>query len=310
MEKHTIHCEIITPMFSSGADRDKAELRAPELKALMRYVYRIASKTIKPKELYEQETRLFGNAQHHASPIRLQVIDKGLPKRNKALLLHKNSKEVECFSEGGAFDIVLRKFLSKGEDLQFYQNLIVLSLILGGLGKRSRRGRGCFVMADSGEYTPYLTLPNLLPWITEQLNLMNGQAANSEHRTYVFEQGKIIVHPKAKVHWNQYTRPVIEEIRLGQPIPKTESFLKKVDIASHKIKSTYPSERNLFATGYAGKGRLASSLLVSVTRTSDGQLLPIYTFVKAVVNNRNNHQTLDIDHEERNTMISFIEGRT
>lgn len=303
MEKLMMDCEIITPLFSSGIDPKKAELRTSELKALMRYVYRIASNTLETKELYKEEARLFGDAENHASPIRLQLVGKNLePDKNVPLLLHKGFPKSKCFPVGRTFSIVLRKFLNKGESLQFYQNLIILSLILCGLGKRSRRGRGCSVV-DAGESVPHLTRETLLPWIADQLNLINEQTTVTDHETYIFDNHKIKVHPKAYKNWSEHNRPVIEEIRVGKPIDDIKDFLTRVDLASHKIKKKYASREKLFATGYAdGRGRFASSLIISVTRTSDEKLFPVYTFVKAVVGDR----PLDSDYKERYEMVKSI----
>ncbi|MCS7459010.1 hypothetical protein N0M98_02545 [Paenibacillus doosanensis] len=308
MEKRVIDCEIITPMFSSGSMSTEAEFRVSELKALMRYTYRIASNIVQTKHLYQTENQLFGDAEHHASPIRIQVVEKNLPKRREPLLLHKPARPVECLLDGGAFEIVLRKFLDKGENLDFYQNLLILSLILGGLGKRSRRGRGCIAFAHAYEHALYLTRETLLPWVTEQLNVLNGQLANSENATYMLNDGEISIHPKLKTIWDQHKRPVIERVCLGKPVSNVRSYLKKVDQASHDIKKYYkPVNRNFFATGYIGGGRFASSLLISVTRTSNGQLIPVYTFVKAIIDPKKQEQVLDINYEERNKMISLIE---
>ncbi|MFD7522663.1 hypothetical protein [Paenibacillus chitinolyticus] len=307
MNKETLNCELITPMFSSGMDTKKAELRASELKALMRYVYRISNQTLDTQKLYEEEARLFGDAEKHASPIRLQLVAGELKTERKLLLLHPKAghKPIsECYPEKGTYSIVLRKFLNKGEGMSFYRNLILLSFILGGMGKRSRRGRGCSAVVNAGESAPDLTREALLPWMTEQLNLLNATSASP---AYVLEKDIIRFHPNRYENWSRYNRPVIEKIRLGKPINNVNKFLLEVDLASHKIKLS-PPKNNLFATGYAYKGsKFASSLLISVTRTSKGELLPVYTFVKAVVDR---NTPLDKDHTERNEMISFIEGGT
>lgn len=313
MDKRVIDCEIITPMFSSGSNRAEAEFRVSELKALMRYTFRIASNIVESRELYKKEAQLFGDAEQHASPIRIQVVEKELPKKREALLLHKSTQPVGCLIAGGTFEIVLRKFLDKGEDLDFYQNLLRLSLILGGLGKRSRRGRGCIAWNHdhTGDYASNLTSESLLYWVTKQLNILNGHSANSENPAYIMRDGQIDIHPQLKATWDQHQRPVIERICIGEPILNITDYLKKVDQASHDIKKYYPAKDSLFATGYTTGGRFASSLLISVTRIGDEQLIPVYTFVKAIINRNKYQQALDIDHEERTRMISLIEeGRS
>ncbi|MFE4569852.1 RAMP superfamily CRISPR-associated protein [Paenibacillus chitinolyticus] len=336
MNKETLNCELITPMFSSGMDTRKAELRASELKALMRYVYRISNQTLDTQQLYEEEARLFGDAEKHASPIRLQLVAGNLKWKSEPLLLHREKYETKypnrsipyrgCFLAKETYSIVLRKFLNKGEELSFYRNLVLLSLILGGMGKRSRRGRGCSSIISADGSVPNLTRESLLPWMTEQLNLLNATTDHSASSVYTMEKGIIRVDSKRVETRDSQKRPVIEEIRLGKTIKDIYQFLLQVDLASHEIKDKYkpkirdnykPPTNNLFATGYAYTGsKFASSLLISVTRTSEGELLPVYTFVKAFVdctknkNQKPDIQLLDTDYEERNKMISLIEGGT
>jgi CRISPR-associated protein Cmr1 len=143
----------------------------------------------------------------------------------------------------------------------------------------------------------------LLSWVTEQLNKINGNKS-----LYEIKDGVIV----AVADQSGFKRPVIEKIEIGKEIKDINAFLQSVDEATHTIKCTghnrIPADK--FATGFVvpkrdsnGSGRFSSSVIVSVTQTSDG-IFPIYTYVKAIYNS----SPLDIDCQERDEFISLIEG--
>ncbi len=55
-------CRVVTPMFSSGADQTKCEIRVPEIKASMRFWWRAANSNLKLDELKRKETLIFGGS--------------------------------------------------------------------------------------------------------------------------------------------------------------------------------------------------------------------------------------------------------
>lgn len=55
-------CRVVTPMFSSGADQTKCEIRVPEIKAAMRFWWRAAHSNLGPEELRKKETLIFGGS--------------------------------------------------------------------------------------------------------------------------------------------------------------------------------------------------------------------------------------------------------
>lgn len=62
METIVCKCRVITPMFSSGADQTKCEIRVPEIKAAMRFWWRAAHSNLGPEELRKKETLIFGGS--------------------------------------------------------------------------------------------------------------------------------------------------------------------------------------------------------------------------------------------------------
>ena len=62
METIVCKCRVITPMFSSGANQTKCEIRVPEIKAAMRFWWRAANSNLKLDELKRRETLIFGGS--------------------------------------------------------------------------------------------------------------------------------------------------------------------------------------------------------------------------------------------------------
>jgi len=65
MKTITFHCETITPMFLSGADQSKPELRPPSIKGAMRFWWRAmnAGKYPDIKDLKKAENEIFGGVE-------------------------------------------------------------------------------------------------------------------------------------------------------------------------------------------------------------------------------------------------------
>lgn len=270
MQKKILKATIVSPVFSSGADNRKLELRTTEWKALMRTVFRWASVTKNTKELYEEESEIFGGSDKgsHASPIRIQLLENKISVEAGHLVKRRRKKKAphKYYVPGSQFNIVLRKYLEQGKPLTWYEEMLKLSTVLGGVGKRSRRGRGVITFEAMPE-----TKEDLLIWLTERLNGLN------KGQTYVIQKGDIV----NKAFLKPFRRPVIEKILIGKEIGNVFEYLSDVDLAAHEVKGSCQS---VYLTG-SGKGRFASSLIVSVVQTGDKKIYPIYTFIKPVKKN-------------------------
>lgn len=67
----TAHCRIITPMMAAGADQQQFEIRASEVKAALRFWWRVFQ-PLEKQELFKAEKKLFGSTEG-ASPFRLSA---------------------------------------------------------------------------------------------------------------------------------------------------------------------------------------------------------------------------------------------
>lgn len=300
MEEKTMICTLVTPMFSYGAYQIKhSEMRITELKGIMRYTYRIISPCRSVQQLKEVEDELFGGAAEsnessskHASPLRMLIRDDSLIRGNSRLLMHKKERnpQMECFVSG-SFRILLRlnphtsRVMQKRfpmVDLNWYEDLIELSLTLCGLGKRSRKGRGSVAVMDRC----FDDKQKILEWILSKLNQFasicpdtNTIGANDNKKYYIAEDDKIYSIFNAQ----GYNRPVIQAIYLGKRIEETQvrEYLRAVDKTCHDEKGRSSSEGDKFVTGGSYGKRFASSLLLSFIKTVEG-IYPLYTFITPV----------------------------
>ncbi|GGE35355.1 hypothetical protein GCM10011391_12600 [Pullulanibacillus camelliae] len=328
-----IPCKVISPMFSYGNGKGikKLEPRPTELKGLLRYVYRIASVESDTEKLYKWETALFGGqtsgatekAKIKASPLRLQFQENKSRrcKGKQSLRRHvdKNTNGngcMPCYLPGMMFDITLSmlprteyKPITSGMPekknlMSWYQDLFLLSMVIGGIGRRTRRARGCMTTQMLKE----ISRKELSEWITQRLNIICGCEAYQTQEDIV----------DASLSPNQITnRPVIEQIRIGRPISNVDDYLMKIDNAAHKTRAI---KRDKYATGFTkqkqkqkqnGKpkhrskclpNRLASPAIVSLVEIKEG-LFPVYTLVKAIYNG----EPLDLERQERMQFLQDIE---
>jgi CRISPR-associated protein Cmr1 len=161
---------IVTPMFISGADQDKAQLRIPSIKGALRFWWRALAYSRLHGDLvkiHEEEAGIFGSTES-ASPIRMSAsrID-GLkskptgkryddfvrPDRPGARYLaygvmnafgrHAGELIRPCLEHAQTFHV---HFLSRHEVAPSFLDALKLFGLLGGVGSRARRGYGSLTL--------------------------------------------------------------------------------------------------------------------------------------------------------------------
>lgn len=144
MEEVKIKIKILTPMFSYGTSR-KAEFRISELKSLMRSTFReLYDFNESSNDLMKKvEGELFGSL-NHKSPITF-CMQKNKGNSYELLIPHHESdNKVSCISSETELNLCM--FLNNDINSGVYIHLLILSSILGGLGKRVRKGCGAFTI--------------------------------------------------------------------------------------------------------------------------------------------------------------------
>lgn len=145
MHTITFTCETITPMFLSGADGTTPELRPPSIKGALRFWWRAMNGHLDLKTLKEQESLIFGGTDGESGG-RSRVIIRAKPlnmQTEEAVLVpHKSFMRQKAFKIKQKFEITLGLISNTVFTFAQLQALFELVCILGGFGKRSRRGMG------------------------------------------------------------------------------------------------------------------------------------------------------------------------
>lgn len=326
MEEKKISCSLITPLFSYGAYQRIPELRTPELKGAMRYLYRIAcpAQTV---TLAMDEAELFGGSANagqrtgYASPVRLQIRRSGDAEQicgpgnteKKYLLLHKkpNQQPQNCFT-AGTFEVILRynqlmrgnvPLFSNRVDLNWYIDLMKLSLIMCGMGRRSRKGRGCFHI----EGEAFENDLQILEWICLVLNkvaAVSTQKFNEPFKISSVKNGSVKeIGLKPEYTADCKNRPFIQKVRMGTKMnnKQVDHFLWAVDEECHNLKSK-KYELTQEITGAGRGGKFASPLLIRIVQTKDGYY-PLYIFLNGIFKRHD----IDQDCCEREQFIQKVE---
>ncbi|HUT44229.1 MAG TPA: type III-B CRISPR module RAMP protein Cmr1 [Desulfobacterales bacterium] len=271
MEKQEFEVEIVTPLFLGGADPQQAELRVPSIKGALRFWWRALHPHFSLAELKKHEAEIFGDAgdsknSFGKSRVCIQLV-KDLPFENIRYnpVPHKRVNfKFPCFYVGNKFALKIY-----GDEKIF--NLFKLFSIVGGLGKRSRRGFGSIMInkingeAFSFDYS-----------LKEIFSLIKSIVENSYkiNNTRIVRTG--IVHSEAKYAY-------VKNIEFGQkPYDNHKAILETIGQSSHNNKSDY--------TGYArGQERFSSPIYVSVLKNGNKYSSVVTTLNTAFKNSTQNH---------------------
>jgi len=276
MKELNLRCKLITPMFMAGSDKETTELRPTEFKGMMRWWWRAIKAEDNIQKLKKEEAEIFGSIEKEGKSklyIRILTELNESDKIDYQLLPHhkrnyctidekincKKAFERKAVKPEKEIQIV---FFVTQENLYWIENLIYLAFILGGFGKRSRRGFGSFEIIY-----PKKEIKSL----NDILILLNG----INNGRYEIANSKIINNVQAiinkKIHQLQY--PWIQEIILSnREFRNYNEFLEFIGNVSHKYKD--PSLGN-------ANPRMASPVYVSGVITK-GKLKPIITILNPV----------------------------
>ncbi len=298
----SIHCTVITPMFTCGADGRTPELRPTELKGLMRYVYRITRQETDSKTLFSNESDFFGSTEN-PSPLRIRMIERDRKTKWTYLTLHNKGNYRCSIDVDSRFDIefTYRTYTEKID--KWYKDMLTLSFYLFGMGKRARRGRGCVSINASDE-----SAEEAVNKILELLNSIAGEGKyelcsndNACSRYKACSSDEVVsedkfVTEKIKIKPTKplprIRRPIIQKILFGKCLPlsenKLDKYLTSADQAGHDTKG----ENKGLYNDPTGTKIFASSIIVSIVKTTDGYL-PVYTYLTTVFNGRIVEGSLD-----------------
>ncbi len=279
-------------MFLNGIGQ-KPELRESSLKGVLRYFYRVLSAQSSLEILKEEEAKYFGSSDINVGSSKLRIrfedTDDNIVKKQK-LIYHK-AHERDAFVEGKKFRIIA----SSNEELQFFTKLIILTLTLGGLGKRSRRGRGSIkVLSCSDKSVPILT--NYSDFIQELYSILEDLFPSK----YTVDDNKIklINFPNLS---SSEDYPYVKEIKIGNGFDNWLDILKNVDDASHSFRKM----SNAYCLGYVDDGskRFASPIYITVVKL--GSLYyPLVTTLNTVMDKKFNNCCVKVQEDYKNSILT------
>jgi len=262
METITFTCKVITPMFLAGADGQTPELRAPSIKGAMRFWWRaMHGQLIQPdqkngwnfNELRKEETKIFGGTKdggRSSFSIQIRQPNNFLTRQERLVPHDPRKSERSAFSANQQkFELIIR---CQKKDKQQLHTLFTLTSVLGGVGKRSRRGMGSFSIE---KVTDGLTqIENLYPKnINDLLNLI--RSLKNADSFDIKDVNKIVNNLNIKPKF-----PFIREIQWGKV---DSNVLYKISDTTHRMKHEYPQAYEILC-GSTRNGRFASPIYVTV----------------------------------------------
>lgn len=304
----TFTCQTITPMFLHGADGSTPELRPASIKGVLRFWWRALYGHLPLDQLKKLEGEIFGSTDQKLgrSPFSIRILDfrhqfKATETSSISPLPHKESVRftLSAIPISTTFRVQFSFYkiptiAGKKFDVQALQALFELVSLLGGLGKRVRRGFGSFkithVQVGQNAVTP-LQVDHSLTNIQRLYATLTGQNLELKNNT--------LQRPNKEGKENF---PYIKKIRLGNVIHP--DLLKKIGRATSTVKASNNDSwdyRN--AIGHAMKqSRLASPVFVSAIEAQDGLLPIITTLNMAWENNRRSnpkHQEIQEQFQDK-----------
>lgn len=150
MDKVTIIFKTITPMLMGGASKEP-ELRAPSIKGVLRFWYRV----IYPNYTTDEENSIFGSAKKGfgQSKFFIRVSPQKVPQLSTVSnhqYLAYGIDDRECFPKGRQFTITLafKNSLTNDEKTIIKRSLWAM-LVFGGFGAKSRKGFGAVAVVST-----------------------------------------------------------------------------------------------------------------------------------------------------------------
>lgn len=269
--------ENITDLCSDNGMK-KPEFRLTEIKASMRFWWRALNYYKDRKEMKSNEDRIFGNADKIKSPIMLRLLnnineftDGAVAKKGHIVKISK--KGVSCIKrfdpckqveiELSLYKRRMDKLIYTDKKLDYYSNLLEISLVLGGIGKRSRRGCGVFYLIENGngEFS-YKTLYENIKNNMKNLNV-------DQYYSFSDDEDKQYLTIIRCDNYKGLDYPYIEEINLSKKTIDVSEFYQKIKQAIDRCRN-----ENVFYK-YGDNYRLACPTYVTCYGRNDNCLYPI-----------------------------------
>ena len=275
-------------MFLAGVDGKTPELRPPSIKGAMRFWWRALHGHLTLKQLREKEARIFGgggdDARRSSFSIRI-VSDLTQQTEEKPLPHHSGDETCKYISscrgkkpfnkdqcqKGKPFPSISSGLFCvqlNGKNINQIKSLFVLTCLLGGFGKRSRRGFGSVIITgrkkpNEDEFRAF-DMPKTLNEICAIISVFN-----TDYRLDDADK-KISLHKPEMLNGKYSGYPYIEEIQIGgepysQPNPTTDEKYSGFELVEFIGQATHVYFDENKSNG-AGRPRFASPTYVSALK--------------------------------------------
>jgi CRISPR-associated protein Cmr1 len=250
-------CAIITPLFMGSANPQQVELRVPSIKGGIRFWWRALHGNLDIKKLKEEEAKLFGSSDEKIgrSKLRIHIPVKQIRTFGYPPFPHWEDKPNKRFFNspavgyGQSFQVILT-ITSDEISHKKYQAIFEAALLLGGFGKRSRRGFGSIqITKRNGEV---YQVPQDMDELKNLLDRINPGCFS------ISDDGRKIVSEGFSGNY-----PYIKEIEIGKDYSNVDTLLKSISQATSVSACDYLG----FTKKIDKKSiRFASPIFVSVIR--------------------------------------------
>ncbi|WP_252243788.1 MULTISPECIES: type III-B CRISPR module RAMP protein Cmr1 [unclassified Clostridium] len=300
-------CESITPILMNGANIKYSlpELRAQSIKGWMRYWWRAITAYDNLEDLKKNEKEIFGSLDKKATfSISISFQKNNFNVEYQNVVPHRELEEYDGTKKSimvnaiknVKFDLKLRFYNNKYENL--ICNLFEICCVLGGIGKRSRRGFGSIqILKKNDEKYKCICLPEE---ILNTLNLITDQSKNKQ--LYSKNEDGLYMIKKIDTKY-----PFVKKIIMGniKEFSSPYKLIQKIGMVSHqhcnnKLVNKYnKSLLDVFDKTDTKKiNRYASPLYVSIIKNNK-KFQPIITVLHS-----NEIQSKDVLEEQRQAFIN------
>jgi len=288
-----IKCQVITPIINYGVNSIEPALREASLKGMLRYWWRAITTWDNTEDMFKYESRLFGDSQgiQGKSPLKIKIELEKVQKSNddkfayplkphdKQNPVKKNAFPPEQYFNVKFFineNLLNKDIISANDYEELIKNLMIATFILGGIGKRTRRGYGSSIIKEINGTKLNLHYNNIGDELVDYLN----RICKIVHKREFYQKidNQVIINTSGIA--TKY--PTIQKIELGtRSYNNYDSLLQRISYKSHEIKRKYSNKYIVLGNiNFNIKGkeyqRYGSPIYVSAYKLNDN-LYPIIT---------------------------------
>lgn len=223
--KEKITIEVITRMYSCGADKKEAEFRLTELKSAMRYWWRACNYFTTVSDMKEEEKEHFGSIEN-ISPFILRYNENptlGTEKKREYKYINEFAIK---FHEEVTFLLQMRD--DAKYPIEKYKNILELASILGGIGRFSRKGQGVFWIKGAKLFANEKELAKRVEELLRSVGEEQQEFHCNKKETYVSLKACL------QRRMEDCSYPYIEEILIGKPIRSSDFYYNRKNILDNR----------------------------------------------------------------------------